>query len=177
MGGLGCVGKKTALLQILVVCLLVRFANVLFCALAFIIFFLSLSSKLSAVSLSFYTCTQRIGLAAVLIFRDSSARYKCTVAYWSRRYVQKPNSKSTARTAADSERDDEKMFVSQHSSKPHVSSILYCSSNVIVKPSFINLTVGITFNANSSCMSLRSATISPFTFCPSLQSSSCVQPI
>jgi len=58
VGGLGCVGKKTALLQILDVCRLVRFANVLFCALAFIIFFLSLSSKLSAVSLSFYTCTQ-----------------------------------------------------------------------------------------------------------------------
>ena len=34
MGGLGCVGNKTALLQILVVCRLVRFANVLFCALA-----------------------------------------------------------------------------------------------------------------------------------------------
>ena len=60
VGGLGCVGKKTALLQILDVCRLVRFANVLFCALAFIIFFLSLSSKLSAVSLSFYTCTQLV---------------------------------------------------------------------------------------------------------------------
>ena len=48
-----CVGKKTALLQILVVCRLVRFANVLFCALAvhyFVFHFLSLSSKLSAVS-------------------------------------------------------------------------------------------------------------------------------
>jgi hypothetical protein len=33
-GGLGYVGKKTALLQILVVCQLVRFANVLFCGLA-----------------------------------------------------------------------------------------------------------------------------------------------
>ena len=49
----GCVGKKTALLQILVVCRLVRFANVLVCALAvhFIVFlFLSLYSKLSTVS-------------------------------------------------------------------------------------------------------------------------------
>jgi hypothetical protein len=36
----GCVGKKTALLQTSVVCRLVRFANVLFCALAvhFIVF-------------------------------------------------------------------------------------------------------------------------------------------
>ncbi len=62
----------------------------------------------------------------------------------------------------------------------HVSSILYfsyCSSSVIVSPSFINFTSGITFNANSSWMSFRSATISPFTFCPSLQSSSFVQPI
>jgi hypothetical protein len=49
----GCVGKKTALLQILVVCRLVRFANVLVCAMAvhFIVFlFLSLYSKLSTVS-------------------------------------------------------------------------------------------------------------------------------
>ncbi len=30
----GCVGKKTTLLQTLVLCLLERFANVLFCALA-----------------------------------------------------------------------------------------------------------------------------------------------
>jgi hypothetical protein len=46
-------GWKTALLQTSVVRWLVRFANVLFCALAvhFIVFiFLSLSSKLSAVS-------------------------------------------------------------------------------------------------------------------------------
>jgi len=41
---------KTALLQILVVCRLVRFANVLFSALAiFIFYFLFLCSKLSAV--------------------------------------------------------------------------------------------------------------------------------
>jgi hypothetical protein len=56
----GCIGKKTAqfdkliatLLQTSVVCRLVRFANVLFCAWAvhYIVFFLSLSSKLSAVS-------------------------------------------------------------------------------------------------------------------------------
>jgi hypothetical protein len=39
VGGLGCVGKKTALLQTLVVCRLVRFANVLFCVSAFFIFF------------------------------------------------------------------------------------------------------------------------------------------
>jgi hypothetical protein len=50
-----CVGKKTDLLQTSVVGWLVRFANVLFCALAVhkFIFFLSLSSKLSTVLLSF----------------------------------------------------------------------------------------------------------------------------
>ena len=43
-----------------------RFANVLFCAWTIFIFlFLSLCSKLSAVSLFFYTCTQRLSVAAV----------------------------------------------------------------------------------------------------------------
>lgn len=47
----GCVGKRTALLQTLVSCRLERFSNMPFLALAvhFIVFFLSLCSKLSAV--------------------------------------------------------------------------------------------------------------------------------
>lgn len=36
--------------------------------------------------------------------------------------MQKDDSKSQARTAADSEQKDEDLFVSQHSSKPHVLS-------------------------------------------------------
>jgi hypothetical protein len=55
--GLGCVGKKTALLQAEASACVSGLANVQFCALAvhyFVFFFLSLSSKLSAVPLSFY---------------------------------------------------------------------------------------------------------------------------
>ena len=53
VGGLGCVGKKTTLLQAEALACVLGLANVLFCALAVIFsffFFLSLSSKLSAVS-------------------------------------------------------------------------------------------------------------------------------
>jgi len=53
VGGLGCVGKKTTLLQAEASACVSGLANVLFCALAVIFsffFFLSLSSKLSAVS-------------------------------------------------------------------------------------------------------------------------------
>ena len=69
VGGLGCVGKKTALLQTLVVCRLVRFANVLFCVSAVIFslsLFQSLSSKLSAVSFFLHLAvTLRLSVAAV----------------------------------------------------------------------------------------------------------------
>ena len=53
VGGLGCVGKKTTLLQAEASACVSGLANVLFCALAVIFsffFFLSLSSKLSALS-------------------------------------------------------------------------------------------------------------------------------
>jgi hypothetical protein len=54
VGGLGCVGKKTTLLQAEASACVSGLANVLFCALAIFIFlFCLLSSKLSAVSLSF----------------------------------------------------------------------------------------------------------------------------
>jgi hypothetical protein len=55
---LRCVGKKTALLKAEASACVSGLANVQFCALAvhyFVFLFLSLSSKLSAVSLSFYT--------------------------------------------------------------------------------------------------------------------------
>lgn len=54
---LRCVGKKTALLQAEASACVSGLANVMFCALVvhFIFLFQSLSSKLSAVSLSFYT--------------------------------------------------------------------------------------------------------------------------
>ena len=51
VGGLGCVGKKTTLLQAEASACVSELANVLFCALAFFIF-LSLCSKNSFVILS-----------------------------------------------------------------------------------------------------------------------------
>jgi hypothetical protein len=56
VGGLGCVGKKTALLQAEASACVSGLANVQFCAWAvryFVFLFLSLSSKLSAVSCLF----------------------------------------------------------------------------------------------------------------------------
>ncbi len=38
----------------------------------------------------------------------------------------KPNRKSQARTKADSEQNDEDLFVSQHSRKPNVGSRIFC---------------------------------------------------
>jgi len=51
-----CAGKKTALLQTLVLRRFVRFANVLFSALAFIIWFLFLVANGQFVFLFFYIC-------------------------------------------------------------------------------------------------------------------------
>ena len=74
VGGLGCVGKKTTLLQAEASACVSGLANVLFCALAIFIFlFCLLSSKLSAVSLSFYTCAQRVDiriLSSILLISD-----------------------------------------------------------------------------------------------------------
>ena len=63
VGGLGCDGNKTVLLQAEVLASVSGLANVQFLSGGshfFCYCFLSLSSKLSAVSLSFYTCAQRL---------------------------------------------------------------------------------------------------------------------
>jgi len=70
----GAMAKKTALLQTKALACVSGLANVLFCAWAvhlFVFLFLSLSSKLSAVSLSFYTCCQRKTICVCCRFRST----------------------------------------------------------------------------------------------------------
>ena len=80
VGGLGCVGKKTTLLQAEASACVSGLANVLFCALAIFIFlFCLLSSKLSAVSLSFTLVHNGLALGAVADFGAQNCQYTTKV--------------------------------------------------------------------------------------------------
>jgi hypothetical protein len=91
----GAMAKKTALLQTKALACVSGLANVLFCAWAvhlFVFLFLSLSSKLSAVSLSFYTCCQRKIIAVVAGFTALSVQFSTSVRkkHQSFKVAQKP---------------------------------------------------------------------------------------
>ena len=92
VGGLWRVSKETALLQTLVVCQLVRLANVLFCASAIYFFILSLFIKLSDMSCLFTLGGNGPGIATVADLRASSlsAETKAHAEQRPRNYHQAP---------------------------------------------------------------------------------------